>query len=564
MCDSNSYPSRNLFLTTKDFCESIDYLKSFESVFFDENQTEIDLGDGYHRSDIISGMFTDEIRIKSKRSNEPSPEEWWNKNRSLEPHKSKLRGLDLEQQNDYVYGFVKGCGTFRPRVMVSIVKKFFQDTNIKVLDFCSGWGDRLIAAISIGVDGYLGFDTNTNLFEGYENIINYAFEHGFITDKSKFVLKNEPFQNSRLNSQKFDLVFTSPPYFDLELYSNCQGDSVTSFPSLKEWKIQFLYESIDKAWNALSINGYFVLIITDTAKSKYVDDMFRYISTFPSERITDHNYSYTTNGKRSKPQPIWIWKKKGDRSFKFNIPFIIHKHLIQNQNHESHHFVIRDDELIGGTKQRPLDLFLCMFSEKEIIYVGPTAGYAQLAIAYVAKELQKSATLFLQGKPTSITKKAMGYGATVKTFADSIVNIENKAKEYAKKSGGLLLSFGFESAEYEKLLGSCLKDLCDCSAFDSCGVVTLAVGSGTLSRCLLRTFPNLKIRAVRVGRGIFRDQYTDDMWKRMTVVDATKFYKFNENCDDKVHVEYPTIYSYDAKACLFVRDGDMVWNVGKL
>ena len=59
--------------------------------------------------------------------------------------------------------------TFMPLYAKSIYEHFHAK---KVLDPCSGWGDRLLgASISSCVTNYIGFDPNINLQPGYKKII---------------------------------------------------------------------------------------------------------------------------------------------------------------------------------------------------------------------------------------------------------------------------------------------------------------------------------------------------------------------------------------------------------
>jgi hypothetical protein len=79
-----------------------------------------------------------------------------------------------------------------------------------ILDPTAGWGGRMLAAASLGIK-YTGIDTNTNLKQGYDNMIN---------DLS---LKNcqmiwEDTLKVDYESIGADMVMTSPPYSNMEIY----------------------------------------------------------------------------------------------------------------------------------------------------------------------------------------------------------------------------------------------------------------------------------------------------------------------------------------------------------
>ena len=90
----------------------------------------------------------------------------------------------------------------------------------------------------------------------------------FATNKNKFILIEDGFETAKLPNTKFDLVFSSPPFFDLEKYSNYDNDSLTKYKTEKNWCDNFLIKSIYKAYNYLEKNGHMILYIHS---SPYVD-----------------------------------------------------------------------------------------------------------------------------------------------------------------------------------------------------------------------------------------------------------------------------------------------------
>jgi len=60
------------------------------------------------------------------------------------------------------------CSSFDPAIALHIFRKF---ESKRILDFCAGWGDRLIAAIAHNAS-YTGIDINGDLFKGYKDCID--------------------------------------------------------------------------------------------------------------------------------------------------------------------------------------------------------------------------------------------------------------------------------------------------------------------------------------------------------------------------------------------------------
>jgi DNA modification methylase len=55
--------------------------------------------------------------------------------------------------------------------------------------------------------------------------------------------------------RKFDLILTSPPYYNLEIYSNDKKQSINKYKSFDLWYENFLLKSINSSINKLDDNG---------------------------------------------------------------------------------------------------------------------------------------------------------------------------------------------------------------------------------------------------------------------------------------------------------------------
>ena len=86
-----------------------------------------------------------------------------------------------------------------------------------------------------------------------------------------------PFETVNLKEKDFDLVFTSPPFFKLESYTNNKKQSNKNYGTLKSWFENFLIVSVKKACNLLIEGGHMALYISDYTNVKYVEDLKNYI-----------------------------------------------------------------------------------------------------------------------------------------------------------------------------------------------------------------------------------------------------------------------------------------------
>ena len=68
-----------------------------------------------------------------------------------------------------------------------------------------------------------------------------------------------------------DLVFTSPPYFDREQYSEDEEQSYKSYPKYDDWRDNFLKPTLTNAYESLRDDRYLLWNIADIkiGKDKY-------------------------------------------------------------------------------------------------------------------------------------------------------------------------------------------------------------------------------------------------------------------------------------------------------
>ena len=111
-------------------------------------------------------------------------------------------------------GFTSGTSKvtiYRPLLTKRIVQAF--NCN-NILDVCVGWGGRMLGSSCIDNVKYTGIEPFTKTYNGLSNI-KTELELDNITlynDKAENILP--------LLKQEYDLALTSPPYYNLELYSD--------------------------------------------------------------------------------------------------------------------------------------------------------------------------------------------------------------------------------------------------------------------------------------------------------------------------------------------------------
>jgi len=266
-----------------------------------------------------SDFFLQEERWKCDSITAPSPYRTWTIEKFRLTMLNALWSLKYKEVNSKI---LRNCialrkyiaSQFRPSA-AKAVYNYFNAKN--VLDFSSGWGDRLCGFLASDASSYVGIDPNSNLFPKYYDLIN----HLSVKNKSIELLNNCA-EDVCLKSKKFDLVFTSPPYYTLERYTQEDSQSWKKYKKLNDWLENFLFKSLHNAWQSLEIGGKLVLNISDVyAKhtvNKICDPMNDFLDSFNDSRyygcigyqMRKRPNSKAFNKKAGKfAEPMWVWEK---------------------------------------------------------------------------------------------------------------------------------------------------------------------------------------------------------------------------------------------------------------
>lgn len=177
----------------------------------------------------------------------------------------------------------------------------------KWLDISAGWGDRLLAAMSLGME-YVGYDPNVELREGHSKMIE------MFGDTKKHKVIYEPFEKANVTGGPYDVIFTSPPYYTVEEYARGQkGQSIVSYPELPQWMVWFLFASLMKAWQHLNDGGYLILHLGDAKTVKITEAT----NIFIKNHLPFASWEGIIGIKCSVMgfiRPIWVWRKMNPTS----------------------------------------------------------------------------------------------------------------------------------------------------------------------------------------------------------------------------------------------------------
>jgi hypothetical protein len=142
-------------------------------------------------------------------------------------------------------------------------------SNKRVLDPCAGYGGRLTGFWACDTcRSYVGIDPNPQLVGPYGEMEKWLRTHTGI-DKRVQMIQHcaEDFEYDVL--KPVDIIFTSPPYFNLEKYGTQATQSYIRYPSLEQWTQEFLLQLVDRCVVCLKDDGVLALNIRPHPSWKY-------------------------------------------------------------------------------------------------------------------------------------------------------------------------------------------------------------------------------------------------------------------------------------------------------
>ena len=159
--------------------------------------------------------------------------------------------------------------TFTARwIYENYIKTESPQLQYKVYDSSMGWGGRMLGALCSKLPiHYIGTDINSENKGNYETLGEFYNKHsnGKNTYECHYVGSEEIGKTDLLNDHMndVDLVFTSPPYFDRELYSDDDEQSCIKYPNYDEWLDKFLHPTLETSFNLLQRERYMLINIAD-------------------------------------------------------------------------------------------------------------------------------------------------------------------------------------------------------------------------------------------------------------------------------------------------------------
>jgi len=144
-----------------------------------------------------------------------------------------------------------------------------------VLDFSSGYGGRMLGAMTSNMQyHYTGLDPNTRTFQGLEALGELIQSERPWSGFSMNCIPSEEFTPA---AGFYDAAFSSPPYFNLETYTDEPTQCMNRYQELSAWFDGYVTPTLEMIHRSLTSNGIYAVNIADYKNGK---EQFQIVETW--------------------------------------------------------------------------------------------------------------------------------------------------------------------------------------------------------------------------------------------------------------------------------------------
>lgn len=207
-----------------------------------------------------------------------------------------------------LFSGVQAVSNFRPTAAAAIYNHYAPKGT--VWDMSGGWGGRMLGAIKSQLKHYIATEPSSKTFKGLNELAADFCNKGqriTVFQKGSEVYKPE--------KGYLDLCFTSPPYFNLEKYSNEVTQSFKKYTTKNDWVDGFLLQTIEHCHFGLKKSGYMLINIADPKKEKKISLELETLKAAKKVGFTHVNTlvlmlkSPLGSGQLYKTEPVFVFKK---------------------------------------------------------------------------------------------------------------------------------------------------------------------------------------------------------------------------------------------------------------
>lgn len=223
---------------------------------------------GVNTTPILSYWF-DRILYKAKRyNNTMSPAEALESDECLdkifEYVKTKPKfftGSDVNKLKSYFRNSqtsvvnASKVANFSPKTARKIYEKFCPTFNATILDYSCGFGARMLGCLTSPYNyKYIGIEPNSELNEQLEKFSEWVCNSLHrVNNTALYKTGSEVFHRELVNT--VDLSFSSPPYFNLEIYTDEESQSANKDTQYEDWVKYYMIPTIQNIYQYTKPGG---------------------------------------------------------------------------------------------------------------------------------------------------------------------------------------------------------------------------------------------------------------------------------------------------------------------
>lgn len=209
---------------------------------------------------------------------------------------------------------------FKPMNAKALYEHYVPDNGI-IYDFSCGFGGRMLGALSSKNNyTYVGCEPCGETYDGLIKLGNYIEK--LTQTNNRFIVFKQGSEEWTTDLKQFenkcDFAFSSPPYFNLEKYSDEDTQCYNKFQDIDKWLYGYVRPTIQNIYKVLKDDGKYAVNIADfnvgRNRVKFVDEWIRISQEEGFKLINEismgvnvrRGYGHNTDSKR---EGIFVFEK---------------------------------------------------------------------------------------------------------------------------------------------------------------------------------------------------------------------------------------------------------------
>lgn len=192
--------------------------------------------------------------------------------------------LNLESFIRNQVRFTNKVANFNPRDARDIYFRYFPEylvggfsgQRLNILDPSAGFGSRMLAVLLSG-QNYFAYEPNKSVYHQLCVCVDFLRTNGVISVDQVCDIRclgSESFIPEWVG--KMDVSFTSPPYFNLEFYSDDGCASTRNYGDYRRWLIEYVVPTVSNIQYYLKLNACAMINIKNLTDAEHLfDDWFK-------------------------------------------------------------------------------------------------------------------------------------------------------------------------------------------------------------------------------------------------------------------------------------------------